>query len=299
MYNKRFLIITVLAGVFFSSCSKDLKLKSLSFDATVNKATMATTDTAVFTFSGNPDYITFYSGEPGKKYEFRNRTTDTSTNVQLNFSTATTTHTSGTLSLMVSDNFNGKFDSANVRSATWTDITSRATLATGTTVVASGTISLADFAAAKKPVYIAFKYAAAAGATQKKWTITGLTLKHVLTDKTYTIGDMTATTPSMGWMSADVQNSAVNWTSALVITGNTTAASAVATEDWMIMGPVDLSRVLPDAGTAIKSVNEGMNKFPYAYKYAAAGTYNAVFVASNANRDAQETASKTIAITVQ
>ncbi len=298
MLNKKYFLI-VLAGVFLFSCSKEIKLKPLSFDATVNKVTMATTDTAVFTFSGNPDYITFYSGEPGSRYEFRNRTSDTSTNLQLKFSTATTTHTSGTLSLMVSDNFNGTFDSANVRSATWTDITSRATLATGTTVVASGTISLADFAAAKKPVYIAFKYAAVAGATQKKWTITGLTLSHVLADKSYTIGDMTATAPSMGWKPADVSNTAINWTSALVITGNTTAASAVTTEDWMIMGPVDLSRVLPDAGTPIKAVYEGMNKFPYYYKYTAVGSYNAVFVASNTNRDAQESMVKTIPVTVQ
>lgn len=296
-YKKYFSII--LAGIVLISCSKDLKLKPLSFDVSVNKATLATTDTAVFSFSGNPDYITFYSGEPGSRYEYRNRVSDTGTNLQLKFSTATTTHTSGNLSLLVSDNFNGIFDSVNVRSAAWTDITSRATLATGTTTVASGTISLADFAAAKKPVYIAFKYAAVAGATQKKWTITGLTLSHVLADKSYTIGDMTATAPSMGWKSADVSNTAINWSSALVITGNTTAASAIATEDWMIMGPVDLSRVLPDVGTPIKAVYEGMNKFPYSYRYTTAGSYNAVFVVSNANRDAQETVTKTIGITVQ
>lgn len=297
MLNKKYLVILAVGSLF--ACNKELNLKPLSFDVSVNKATLATTDTAVFKFTGNPDYITYYSGEVGKRYEYRNRVTDTGTNVQLSFSTATTTHTSGTLSLMVSDNFNGIFDSANVKSATWTDITSRATLATTTTTVASGAVSLADFAVAKKPVYIAFKYAAAAGVTQKKWTITSLTLNHVLADKTYTIGDMTATYPSMGWKSADVSNSAINWTSALVITGNTTAASAVVTEDWMIMGPVDLSRVLPDVGTPIKAVYEGMNKFPYYYKYAAAGTYKAVFVASNTNRDAQESTTKTIGITVQ
>ena len=297
MWNKKYLII--LAAIFFFSCSKELDLKKLSFDASVSKTTLAATDTAVFNFSGNPDYITFYSGEPGSKYEYRNRVSDTSTNVQLKFSTATTTHTSGTLSLMVSDNFNGNFDSAGVKSATWTDITSRTTLATGTTVVASGTISLADFAAAKKPVYIAFKYTAAAGVTQKKWTITLFSLTHVLTDKVHIIGDMTSTYPSRGWKSADVSNSAVNWTSALVITGNTTAASSVATEDWMVMGPVDLSGVLPDAGIPIKAVYEGMNKFPYYYKYSAAGIYNTVFVASNANKDVQESVVKTIAITVQ
>lgn len=291
--------LLLFAAVIVSSCSKELKLDKLSFDVAAGKTSLAAGDTARFNFSGNPDVITFYSGEAGSRYEYRNRVSDTSTNLQLKFSTATTAHTSGALSLLVSANFNGIFDSANIKTATWTDITSRATLATGTATVASGTVSLSDFAAAGKPVYIAFKYAAAAAATQKKWTITGLTLNHVLPDKTYTIGDMTATTPSMGWRAADIQNAAVNWTAALVITGNTTAATAVATEDWMIMGPVDLSRVLPDAGTPIKTIAEGMNKFPFAYRYTAAGNYNAVFVATSANPDAQETATKTIGITVQ
>lgn len=144
-----------------------MDLKPLSFDATVNKAALKTTDTASFQFSGNPDLITFYSGETGGRYEFRNRTSDTSTNVQLKFSTATSTATNGTLSLLVSTNFTGSFDSTGIANAAWTDITNRAKLATGTATVASGTISLADFAAAKKPVYLAFKYVAAADAVQK------------------------------------------------------------------------------------------------------------------------------------
>jgi hypothetical protein len=297
MSNKKYLII--LAAGFLFSCSKNLDLKSLSFDASVNKTTLAVIDTASFSFSGNPDYITFYSGEPGSKYEFMNRISDTSTNLQLKFSTATTTATNGALSLLVSDNFNGSFDSTGVRTATWTDITSRATLATGTATVASNTVTLSDFAAAKKPVYIAFKYSAAAAAIQRKWTITGFTLNHVLPDKTYTIGNMTAVSPSLGFRTVDIMNPAVNWTSALVITGATTAATAVATEDWAIMGPVDLSRVLPDAGISIKTITESMNKFPFNYKYAAIGNYDAVFVASNANRDASESTIKKISVVVQ
>ncbi|HEY8690117.1 MAG TPA: DUF5017 domain-containing protein [Chitinophagaceae bacterium] len=289
--------LIILIGILATSCSKDIKLHSLSFDATVNKANLNAGDSATFSFSGNPDFITFFSGEPGSRYEFKDRITDTSTNVQLKFSTATTTATNGTLSLLVSNNFSGAVNATNIAAATFTDITNRATLATGTATVASGTVSLADFAQQKKPVYIAFRYVAAAGAAQKKWTITGFTLNHVLTDKTYTIANMTATTPSPGFVTIDVKNPAVNWTAALVITGASTAA--LDTEDWAIAGPIDLSRVLPDAGTQIKTLSEGMNQFPFVYKYVAAGSYNAVFVATNANRDAQQSTKKTIGITVQ
>lgn len=276
-----------------------MELDQLSFDVTAAKTALVAGDTAKFNFSGNPYMITFYSGEVGSRYEMRNRTTDTSSDLRLKFSTATTTATNGTLSLLISNNFNGAVNAANIAAASWTDITSRAVLATGTTTVASGTISLADFARQGKPVYVAFRYTAAAGAIQRKWTITGLTLDHVLPDKTYTIANMTATTPSPGWLATDVKNAAVNWTAALVITGSTTAAAAVETEDWMIAGPIDLSRVLPDTGTPIKTIIEGMNKFPFNYRYTTAGSYNAVFVATNANKDASETIIKKIPVVVQ
>jgi Domain of unknown function (DUF5017) len=292
----KFLILSI---VLLSACSKNLDLKNLEFDATAEKATFAVADTARFNFTGNPDVITFYSGEVGSRYEFRKRTSDTSSNLQLQFSTSTTTATNGTLSLLVSNNLSGAIDATTIAAATWTDITNRAVLATGTATVASGNISLSDFAQQRKPVYIAFRYVAAAAAIQKRWTITGLTLNHVLTDNTYTIANMSGTAPSPGWLGVDIKNTAINWTSALVITGATTAATAVETEDWIVAGPIDLSRVFPDQGLAIKTIVEGMNKFPYKYKYAAAGTYNAVFVASNVNRDAEESSVKTIPVTVQ
>ena len=292
----KFLIVAVL---ILSSCKKELKLDTVSFDVVAEKTSLGIADSAKFNFNGNPDLITFYSGEVGSRYNYRDRVSDTSTNLQLKFSTATTTATSGTLSLLVSNNFTGAINATSISSATWTDITNRAVLATGTTVVPSGTISLSDFARQNKPVYIAFKYSAAAGAVQRKWTITGLTLDHVLSDKTYTIANMTATTPSPGWVAVDVKNTAVNWTAALVITGATTVPTSVDTEDWIIAGPIDLSRVLPDAGMPIKTIIEGMNKFPFSYKYQSVGNFNAVFVAANANRDAQSSMIKSLDITVK
>lgn len=161
------IILIVLSAVLIVSCSKEIKLDQLSFDVTATKTLLAPGDTAGFNFSGNPYMITFYSGEVGSRYELRNRTTDTSTDLRLKFSTATTTATNGSLALLVSNNFSGAINAANIATATWTDITNRAVLATGTATVASGTVSLTDFAKQGKPVYIAFRYTAAAGAIQK------------------------------------------------------------------------------------------------------------------------------------
>src|SRR5688500_12553364 len=105
-------ILFILLLVEAAACSKSIKLKDLDFEVTaVNSAQVPTTifnrgDTVNFIFSGNPDYITFFSGEKGRRYEFRDRVSDTSTNVKFSFSTAlNATGTSGTLSLLASTDF--------------------------------------------------------------------------------------------------------------------------------------------------------------------------------------------------
>lgn len=293
-------ILSILFVVLtLASCSREIPVDDLTFSVRPVTDYVNTLDSVRFIFTGKPDYITFYSGEPGKRYEYRNRISDTSTNVQLRFSSATTTATNGTLQLLVSSDFSGELSAENVAKSNWINITSRATLATGTTVVSSGDISLADFASQRKPVYIAFRYMAQAGSVQRRWTITGLTLSHILPEKTYIIGNMTATPPSPGWIALDAKNPLVNWSGSLVITGATTAATAVETDDWMVMGPVDLSRVLPDEGSPIKSLTEGMDKFPFVYRYTSAGNYKAVFVAGNVNRYAENALVRTVPIIVQ
>ncbi|MFL9484958.1 DUF5017 domain-containing protein [Chitinophagaceae bacterium LWZ2-11] len=309
-FLKIIIIVCFFAGV---SCNKKIDLTQNTFDVVATGNTYKAGDTTNFLFFGNPDVITFYSGEIGRRYQFRNRVSDTSTNLQLKFSTATTVATSGSLSLLVSNNYSGVKDSTNIYNATWTDITARATLATGTATVASGTISLTDFAQQQKPVYIAFKYSAAAAATQRKWTITALTLNHVISDTTYTITDLTLTAPaaypsytaSTGWTAANIRNTAINWTpttstsatTSLVITGATTTTAAVATEDWIIAGPIDLTRVIPDGGIVVKDITQ--QKTNYSYQYLRPGSYTATFFSANANRDRQDTLTRSINLTVK
>jgi hypothetical protein len=66
--------ITILAvPAILVSCKKDLRPEPLSFNVTTANSTYHTGDTVRFIFSGNPDVITFYSGEPGKNYEFKDK----------------------------------------------------------------------------------------------------------------------------------------------------------------------------------------------------------------------------------
>jgi len=331
----RYLIIPafLLACV---ACNKDIAVKPANFDVASAKnngtatTVFSTKDTVQFYFTGNPDMITYFSGEPGKSYDFRNRVSATGM-PQLQFSTIRANGTqSGSLSLLVSSDFKGvatntiygvltrdtATTNANIAAATWTDITSRATLSTGaTTAVSSGIIDLSDFLTQGKPVYIAFKYTATAGTIQNKWTVSALSLNNVLPDGTsYTIANLNAPTTSFtnygnttygpGWaVSYDLAKNANKYAwvytdkTSLVITGATTAALATApAEAWAIMGPIDLTRVTPDMGVAIKAISATLPS--YSYMYTTAGTYNAVFVSSNSTPAQTSFSVKKISLTI-
>lgn len=303
-----------LAMMLLGSCSKEIGLETLSFDVKADSTSYKAGSKATFLFSGKPDNITFYPGVPGRRFEFRDRTEAAGT-AQLQFRTALNAGTqTNTLALMVSTDFPGGVTASSpssiVTGATWTDITARATWASSSTVTPSGMVDLSDFAAAGKPVYIAFKYSAAAGSIQNRWTITNLSLRNVLADGTSYVLD---TLPAIlivnnygvgsnmpGWANSTHANT-YRWTLSatnMVIAGATAAAAATApAEAWAITGPVNLKNVTPDAGIIVQTMANITPSFPYTYT--SPGNYNAVFVGSNANRDQQQSVEKSLPISVQ
>lgn len=318
--------------LLFASCKKDLQPRDLDFDVVSENSakqptlTFKVTDTVHFVFSGNPDHITFYSGEIGRKYANVNRVSDTSSNNvrTLSFSTALNTAGTGSLKLLIATKFPkianiNATDSLSILDTyptNWTDITSRAALATNATVKASGAVNLADYAKAGEPVYLAFRYRAEAGVVQPRWTITNINLTHKTADTTYIINTSALSLPtafpafteSHGWVPINVANKLIKFTS-FGVTGNTNAATAVATENWMITGPIDLSRVLPDAGVVIKDMTSNASTTiyggpvpstfaNYAYKFKNRGTYNVTFFASTSTADKQVSKIKTLTLTI-
>ncbi|MBC9929842.1 DUF5017 domain-containing protein [Chitinophaga qingshengii] len=314
----RFRYIAAIAVLLTSiACKKELPLKSPDFDATVAKNSYSVNDTIAFQFSGQPDFITFYAGLPGSRYEYRDRTTQAGTPV-LQFTSARANGSQpNSLQVMVSADFAGvaadtAITLANIGKASWTDITGKAVLSAGA-AANSGPIDLSDFANAGKPVYLAFRYTAVAGSVQNKWTITNLTVNNNLKDgTTYLIGNLNAfntaiinygnSSFSPGWVSYKIANTYA-WTisagTSLVITGATNKDLAAPAEAWVFMGPLNLQKVTPDAGVPIKNVGENMSKFPYNYQYTTPGTYKATFVGANINKDQQKSVVKTLDITIR
>jgi hypothetical protein len=293
--QKLFIIaVIIVLGV---ACNKKT-VEATGFSVTTDKDTYALSDTITFSFTGNPWYLTFYSGEPGHKYEYRDRITADGV-PQLSFSSqmTTTSTQANTLRLMVSSDFSGVYDSTNIYQATWKDITSSVKLPTTSAALSSGAIDLSQFINHDHPVYIAFKFIGAAGSAQRTWTIKSLALNNVLADNTTTsvlgIAESTA-----GFKSVPMKAGAA-WTistSQLQVKGSTSTSSAEA-ESWIVSKPLNLSKVLPDTGTPLKNMTTTLSSFTY--NYAAPGSYTATFVAANINRYDEKGDVQEVNVTVQ
>ncbi len=342
--------LAFLAVSLLVACKKSISPNSIDFGVNVfNNAGTQTlkfkvNDTINFRFSGNPDRISFFSGEIGRRYAFRNRTSDPSPNDTLRFFTNQGTPRTAKLELLVSSGpidytqYNAK-DSLSVPAAKWTDISDRVkNWATGPSNVQSAPISLNEEASTGSGIiWLAFKYTAPAGVAQSTWTVGGIDLRHHVKDTFYTIltpaivipASLPGYTTSPGWGSVNVANPLIKWgfnggsagntaigqslssngsTGSFVIRGNTTATSAVATEGWMVAGPIDLKRVLPDAGVGIKNKGENamlISKGFYAsrtanftYRFPRAGIYEITFLAQNDTESDQNTLVKTITVEI-
>lgn len=316
----KYMLLFAAIGCLFTACRKTLSTADASFDVTVEQTALSLGDTARFGFTANPDVITFYSGEVGKRYEYRNRTSADGTPL-LRFRTIRANGSqANSLTLLVSNNFEGVLVSdtaatiTRINNAAWTDITAKAVLSTGAAAaVASGNIDLSDFSTQGKPVFMAFKYLAVAGSVQNKWTIDSFTVKNLLPDgTTYVNANMNSynvsyanygvTTFSPGFFACKVANS-YNWSvgaASLVITGATSVAAATApAEAWVIIGPLDLKKVTPDIGMPVKNASQKADDLIYNYMYTAPGKYNAVFTGGKISLRESQYTTKPVQIIVQ
>lgn len=186
----KFKYVNMLVGaLLIASCDKGLEVPDApDFDVTTDADTYKVGEEITFNINGgNAHIISFYSGEPLKEYNSRDgRIEDVSgAGATMEFQNSVQTGTQANqLSVLYSTNFNGDYSSlASVKSATWTDITSRFTpLATSTTFVPT-TITpkdISDLLVTGKPIYFAFKYVTLPQATNglaRQWFIQTFAIK--------------------------------------------------------------------------------------------------------------------------
>jgi hypothetical protein len=301
MSNSRYvnLLFIMIASV---SCKRDL-IKSPAFEVRTNKLEYKVGDSARFVFSGEPDIITFYSGEPGYEYQYRDRTEVDGGLTQLEFSSRVLYGSqTNNLRVVASTDFSGVYDSANIRSATWKDISTRFKLATAASgalsdVTASGKADISDLVLKGMPLYLAYQYVGdkppATTPTQRTWRIQSFSLTNTLPSG---IMSTLATLTSAGWIPVDVVNPANKWTVAADMLQFAPNSTLLASEDWIITKPLFVTRVSPDKGVAIKEFSQRRDSYTYAF--ARPGKYKITFVASNVNATDQKTVVKEVELNI-
>lgn len=293
----RKLLYTLAAAMALAACQKD-NVEMPGFEVQTASMTYKAGDTVRFSFQGNPDNITFYSGEPGHNYEFRKRT-DAANDLQINFNTWVRFGLIyPNLQLMVSNDFNGKGTTEDVSAATWTDITDRAVFSTGADQTPSGIVSLKEFTRPVKDsalVYVAFRYTDYKKPQgQNSWVVRTFSANNVSDDGVVT---PLAVMSTGGWQKVDFRNTATSWTitSAQLLMANANAA-AEDNEDWVISRGFNPWQIAPDVGTALKNISTRLDG--HSYVYTKPGTYKVVFEASAVRYNGEKRLTREITLTI-
>jgi hypothetical protein len=323
MKHTNYIILFILI-IFLVSCRKN-NTEDVNFTVVTSDTTFRVSDSVRFAFTGNPDIISFYSGEPGSNYDFKNRVSKEGGTLNFSFQTRVdnvdgfTALAAGALKVLVSTNFKGTYstssdpliagsaDSAMTNSATWTDITSRFFIpATGVTntFYNSNEAEISDLVTSSSaPINIAFKYIAP---TTPALGANGITIGSLLLYSTFPDGTTTnfnvVPAASGGvsaiWKPVRAANVANSWTfSSTQLKYISTLATAFS-EDWAVSAPFFPKIAIPDKARTLKNISNNP-LVNYAYKFSTPGRYKLVFVGSNNRVNEQKEVIKEITLTIK
>lgn len=307
MKNRKYLAgLAVLP--FLAFCTKD-DVQTPDFNVSYEEKVYKINDSIRFTITDAPDVLTFYSGEKGKEYQYRDRIVVEGRRKTLDLSTQVTYGSqTDNLKLMVSNDFTGTYDATSVKAATWTDITSKFKLSTSPAgvlgpVTPSGTVDVTDYIIAGKPLFFGFKYVGAATpalpTTQRGWRILAFDLKTV--DKDGTTAPL-ATRTNAGWSPVNVVDAvspttgASKWVYTATMFYYDPMSSLLESEGWYITKGFLPDVMSPDKGTPIKDYIQRRTSYAYAFKEE--GEYTVTFAGSNVNYTGEKGAVKEFKITV-
>lgn len=312
MKNILFLLIILI----FFSCKKEVDDITFSVELDTTNGLEAGKP-VIFNIKGNPNYITFYSGEPGSAYQYKNLTNLSEPDMKafLRFTgKVENAAANNTLSVLISDSFTGlvannyKTDSTSIVDHQWHTITPSTDLPIIQNQEKKLDIDITSYL--NKPVTLAFRYATVPHVTipQPKWTISDFRIVLKLTS-----GYEKESQDSLrrGFLPFDFNNKAAPYTigavagrwniaanqKGFVMTNTAAGLTQVSNLDYVISRPMILNEVSPDAGVAIKSVKDRIERYSYVFNNP--GTYQVAFVAKNATGKAEKEIIKYLTINVK
>lgn len=303
----------MLVCLLLGACKKETKVDAPNFDVVVPKLTHKVGEEVDFNITGNPNTITFYSGERGNGYDFKDKERVYQTSTSLSFIAAKYAgNNTNCATLKYSTNFNGTYDIASVRQATWTDISSRFNIPNinGSSAIfePSGNSDISSlFPDANTPIYFAWFFTTQANSNRTRFQVQNFQLTGIVEnepDLNTVKYDFASCNFKMikgeGFLTQDDASTTPRVTATAIIWDGVYATTSFK-EGWAVTDPmykVTEVKLPPDRGVAIKSTLEGALT-NYSYKFSKPGTYTVTFVAANTNvYDTKETV-KQIQITIE
>lgn len=279
-----------------ASCNKKEAVE-LKFNVDTKQLEYKVNDTVTFKISGNPDQVTFYSGEQGKKYVDREgveiegdgKTMDLSFSTQCRYRNELAHPNS--FRLYISQVFTGNYIASEIVESEWTDVTSKFTFSPSINndvdYTASGKVSVYTLANLDKtkPVYFAFRYESKSGTiqTHPRWYVDKFDLetKAAISGDPMNMGDIT----SLGWTFIKMFGDIVPTYNANGLRFPSATSDKIGSSVWTVSRPVSLGAfkniINVNRGLALKNMSTKLEE--YKYVFTKAGTYKVTFIASNEN----------------
>lgn len=292
--------------MFYSlaSCEDQLEVNSLSSDITLERTTVKANEPVVFNIGGNADYITFYSGEEGREYKYKDRTSISGGKGEFSFTTVTASSQkpaeNTSLEVFISTDFYGDYtwDGINDSNIKWQPLNDKITFSDATTSndVPSGIIDITESAEKERPIYLAFKYTGKSTDTsQNPWIIRQPKIDFIVGEQIFPV-IRNITDCNFKFIYPPEQDETKVWT---VNTQQIRNAGNVKNdyEAWAVSKGFYLNKVSPDQGEAIVSMDNRIDNFSYIYEIP--GVYTVTFVSKTATIQGEQESIKEFVITVE
>ena len=307
---KKYIIFPLaLLLITLGSCTDELNNQVVFSFTAVGENTSINDDTLVvnksvpviFSFEGNAENITFYSGELGHEYDKRGLTQTPVSDIDscyLSFTNKPQFGTiPGTLKVYLSTAYPGmnlankKTDSLSVINENWINLSDSCNISATSNVMSLSKVSLKSYVNSK--ITLAFRYKTVDNtAIQPTWQIGNL--KIVVRNKKGAITTMSAN--DLGFSALDLLATENSYSSAggtgIWDLTNVAATSSVMkivfsgagqalNDDWLVSTPKIATSRIPDKGIAVKSIATTVTTYQYTFN--TPGIYKVGFHAVNHN----------------
>jgi len=306
MMKLKYLSVLLLL-ITVGACKKENSIDLSGFDVRTDALTFKAGEEVTFRLTGDPSQLSFYSGEVGNSYNFKDEArVDEVDQLIFSFETHNTLTEVVNYQVMLSTDFNGIYDYENITAATWQNLSSRFNWAAPAVWPngweGSGGVNIVDVVEPGKPFYIAYKYVVPAipiGTVPGRGWRTRAHILDLTTKYGYT--SRLANYAGMSWK----QVKKVEMTSSSVITSSIMLFGAPSTyreeyEEWGVSKAfsadevnLGVDRSVPIKGYSDVPLNE------YKHIYTESGNYRVTFVAANKTGYNDKEVVKHIDITIE